>query len=115
MAPTDKPPPIKRDRRDAADQAEGQVDQHQPGVGAPVKADEQDHADQDQREAGVEQHLGLGGALGRGGAAELDIDARRQLQRRHARLGLVHRRLQRRPQTLKVIGTNRCPPSWAIM
>ena len=76
------------------DQAEGQIDQHQPAMHLPAKANEQDHADDHQRKGCVEQQLGLRGALLGGGAGEIQIDARRQLHRiGDPLLGVRHRRL----------------------
>ncbi len=65
----------RRDRQHAADQAEREIDHHQPAVGTPSKRDEQYHEYQCQRETGIKLKLGARPILRLGRTRELDEKA----------------------------------------
>jgi hypothetical protein len=66
------------ERHNAANQAEGDIGEYEPSVGAPMKGTEQQHDDQHERNRGVQQQLALGLRFAFGSASELDEDATRQ-------------------------------------
>ena len=86
----------QRDRHDAADQAERQIGQDQPAVGAPVKRHEQDDHDQGERQRGVQNQLETSLRLGLGRTGKSDEYASRQhYGASNVLLRLLHDVLQR--------------------
>ena len=93
MAPSDRPPPIEAMAATLPIRLKGRLTSTSQVWARQWKAEEQDQADQHQREGACKkQHLRLGGCCACGRAAEFDIDAGAQLERRHPRLGLIDRR-----------------------
>jgi hypothetical protein len=85
-----------RDRHDAADQAERQIGQDQPAVGAPPKGHEQDDHDQGERQRGIQNQLEPGLRLGLGGTGKFDEYASGQHHgASNVLLRLLHHVLQR--------------------